>query len=158
MLKKRDLSDQKTIIDFQEYVTDRETLDLLFILTVCDIKGVSSDAWNNWKKSLLESLYFQTLKLVSKDIKVETRSERIDTAKTKLKGYLQGFKNEDIKKEALRHFDAYWLVLDTPTQKLIAEMILRLEQDPLQVEPAYDNDRDITKIIFVMEDHPGIFS
>ena len=156
--QKRDLSDQKTIIDFQEYVTDRETLDLLFILTVCDIKGVSSDAWNNWKKSLLESLYFQTLKLVSKDIKVETRSERIDTAKTKLKGYLQGFNNEDIKKETLRHFDAYWLVLDTPTQKLIAEMIIRLEQDPLQVEPAYDNERDITKIIFVMEDHPGIFS
>ncbi len=131
--QKRDLSDQKTIIDFQEYVTDRETLDLLFILTVCDIKGVSSDAWNNWKKSLL-------------------------AAKTKLKGYLQGFNNEDIKKETLRHFDAYWLVLDTPTQKLIAEMIIRLEQDPLQVEPAYDNERDITKIIFVMEDHPGIFS
>ena len=61
----------KTIIDFQEYVTDIETLDLLFILTVCDIKGVSSDAWNNWKRSLLESLYFQTLQLVSKDIKVE---------------------------------------------------------------------------------------
>ena len=96
--------------------------------------------------------------MVSKDIKVETRSERIDTAKTKLKGYLQGFNNEDIKKETLRHFDAYWLVLDTPTQKLIAEMIIRLEQDPLQVEPAYDNERDITKIIFVMEDHPGIFS
>ena len=96
--------------------------------------------------------------MVSKDIKVETRSERIDTAKTKLKGYLQGFNNEDIKKETLRHFDAYWLVLDTPTQKLIAEMIIRLEQDPLQVEPSYDNERDITKIIFVMEDHPGIFS
>ena len=58
----------------------------------------------------------------------------------------------------MRHFDAYWLVLDTPTQKVIAEMIIRLEQGPLQVEPSYDNERDITKIIFVMEDHPGIFS
>ena len=58
--QKRDLSDQKTIVDFQEYVQDRETLDLLFILTVCDIRGVSADAWNNWKSSLLESLYFQS--------------------------------------------------------------------------------------------------
>ncbi|MDC3067906.1 [protein-PII] uridylyltransferase [Paracoccaceae bacterium] len=156
--QKRDLSDQKTIIDFQEYVQDRDTLDLLFILTVCDIKGVSSDAWNNWKSSLLESLYFQTLQLVSTDIKVETRSERIETAKRKLEGYLQGFKQKDIKKEASRHYDAYWLVSDTATQKLIAEMIICLRQDPLQIEPSYDNERDITKIIFVMEDHPGIFS
>ena len=94
--------------------------------------------------------------MVSKDIKVETRSERIDTAKTKLKGYLQGFKNEDIKKETSRHFDAYWLVLDTSTQKLVAEMIKRLEQDSLQVEPSYDNERDITKIIFVMLNNSDI--
>ena len=156
--QKRDLSDQKTIIDFQEYVQDRETLDLLFILTVCDIKGVSSDAWNNWKSSLLESLYFQTLQLVSTDIKVETRSERIYAAKKRLREYLQGFKDHALERETSRHFDAYWLVLDTLTQKQIAEMIGRLEQDPLQVEPSYDNERDITKIIFVMEDHPGIFS
>ena len=156
--QKRDLSDQKTIIDFQEYVQDRETLDLLFILTVCDIKGVSSDAWNNWKSSLLESLYFQTLQLVSTDIKVETRLERIDTAKKKLEGYLQWLNDDSVKRETSRHFDAYWLVLDTTAQKLIAEMISRLGQDPLQVELSYDNERDITKIIFVMEDHPGIFS
>ena len=156
--QKRDLSDQKTIIDFQEHVQDRETLDLLFILTVCDIKGVSSDAWNNWKSSLLESLYFQTLQLVSTDAKVKTRSERIDSAKTKLKGYLKEFKYDAIEQETSRHFDAYWLVLDTETQMHIAEMISRLDQDPLQVEPSYDNERDITKIIFVMEDHPGIFS
>ena len=37
-------------------------------------------------------------------------------------------------------------------------MISRLGQDPLQVELSYDNERDITKMIFVMEDHPGIFS
>jgi len=156
--QKRDLSDQKTIVDFQEYVQDRETLDLLFILTVCDIRGVSADAWNNWKSSLLESLYFQTLQLVSTDIEVETRSERIDTAKRKLKGYLEGFKDDAIEKETSRHFDAYWLVLDTLTQRHIAEMIGRLEQDPLQVENSYDEARDITKIIFVTEDHPGIFS
>ena len=156
--QKRDLSDPKTIIDFQEHVQDRETLDLLFILTVCDIKGVSSDAWNNWKSSLLESLYFQTLQLVSTDAKVKTRSERIDTAKTKLKGYLKAFKYDAIEQETSRHFDAYWLVLDTETQMHIAKMISRLDQDPFQVEPSYDNERDITKIIFVMEDHPGIFS
>ena len=156
--QKRDLSDQKTIIDFKDYVKDRETLDLLFVLTVCDIKGVSTDAWNNWKSSLLDSLYFQTLQLVSTDVKVETRSERINTAKKKLKGYLQGFEKQEIKKETSRHFDAYWLVLDTTTQKLIAKMIKSLEQDPLQIQPSYDSERDITKIIFVMEDHPGIFS
>ena len=119
---------------------------------------MSSDAWNNWKSSLLESLYFQTLQLVSTEIKVETRSERIEAAKNKLKGYLREFKENAIEKETSRHFDAYWLVLDTLTQIHIAEMIGRLEQDPLQVEHSYDEARDITKIIFVTEDHPGIFS
>ena len=75
-----------------------------------------------------------------------------------LEGYLQGFKKQEINRETSRHFDAYWLVLDTTTQKLIAKMIKSLEQDPLQIQPSYDSERDITKIIFVMEDHPGIFS
>ena len=156
--QKRDLSDHKTITDFSKQVIDKETLDLLYLLTICDIRGVSPDAWNNWKSSLLENLYFQTLEIVSKDINVETKKEKINKAQITAKESLTDYSDQEIKEELSRHFDAYWLVLDTKTHLLIAKMIKNLNKQSLQIEVSYDGKRKLTKIIFVMEDHPGIFS
>ena len=34
------------------------------MLTVCDIRGVGPDVWNNWKASLLRGLYRQTRRAI----------------------------------------------------------------------------------------------
>ncbi len=156
--QKRDLSDYKTIEDFSKKIVDKENLDLLYILTICDIRGVSPDAWNSWKSSLLESLYFQTLEIVDKNSNVETKKQRVKRAQIALESGLKGYREQEIKRELSRHFTAYWLVLDQETHLIIAKMIERLGKEHLQIEFAHDEKRKLTKIIFVMEDHPGIFS
>src|SRR4051794_10686205 len=54
---KRDLADPKTIEDFVRQVQSPERLRLLLILTVVDIRAVGPGVWNEWKRTLLRTLF-----------------------------------------------------------------------------------------------------
>ncbi|MGJ8611190.1 MAG: [protein-PII] uridylyltransferase, partial [Octadecabacter sp.] len=60
MAQKRDISDPRTVRGFAKAVKTVERLDLLCVLTVCDIRGVGPGTWNNWKAVLIRGLYRQT--------------------------------------------------------------------------------------------------
>ena len=55
--QRRDLSDRRTIETFAEVVGTVERLDMLLVLTVCDIRAVGPGVWNGWKSELLRTLY-----------------------------------------------------------------------------------------------------
>lgn len=55
--QRRDLSDEKVILDFAAAVGTVEHLNLLFLLTYADINGVGPGVWNEWKDALLMELY-----------------------------------------------------------------------------------------------------
>ena len=61
MAQKRDISEPRTVRDFAKAVKTQKRLDLLTVVTVCDIRGVGPDVWNNWKAQLIRALYRQTL-------------------------------------------------------------------------------------------------
>ena len=48
---------------FRQAVKTTKRLDLLLILTVCDIRGVGPGTWNNWKAMLLRKLHETTAAL-----------------------------------------------------------------------------------------------
>ena len=54
---KRDLADPKTIDDFVRQVQSPERLRLLLVLTVVDIRAVGPGVWNDWKRTLLRTLF-----------------------------------------------------------------------------------------------------
>lgn len=58
--QKRDISDPRTIVTFAKLVGDVERLQLLYILTVADIRAVGPNVWNMWKGQLLADLYHNT--------------------------------------------------------------------------------------------------
>ncbi len=58
--QKQDISDPDVIHRFATQVTDRERLDLLYLLTCADIAGTSPKLWNAWKDRLLADLYTAT--------------------------------------------------------------------------------------------------
>lgn len=55
--QRRDLSDEKVIVDFAAQVGSVERLNTLFLLTYGDINGVGPGVWNEWKDALLWELY-----------------------------------------------------------------------------------------------------
>ena len=56
-VQKKDISDPQVVLEFSQTVGTPERLDALFLLTVADIRGTNPKAWNNWKRTLLETLY-----------------------------------------------------------------------------------------------------
>ena len=50
---KRDIDDPKTIFDIAESIQSPERLKLLLVMTVADMRAVSSRVWNGWKATLL---------------------------------------------------------------------------------------------------------
>ena len=158
MAQKRDISDPRTVRDFAKAVRNRERLDLLCVLTVCDIRGVGPGVWNNWKAALLRALYRQTRKALETGLEDLNRETRSREAKRALREALPDWTKTELDREIRRHYPTYWQGLHVTAQKILAEMLRDLPADELRMDLEPDEDRDATRALFAMQDHPGIFA
>ncbi|KII16058.1 protein-PII uridylyltransferase [Phaeobacter sp. S60] len=162
MAQKRDIADPRTVRDFAKAVKTIKRLDLLLLLTVCDIRGVGPDTWNNWKAALLRALYNQTREALENGMEALNRAHRGTEAKKALRAALPGWTKAELKVETARHYDPYWQGLHVTAHIDFAEMLRELTDldDPggmiVRLHP--DEDRDATRACFCMADHPGIFA
>ena len=65
--QKSDLADSLIINEFAAFVETQNRLDALYLLTVADIRGTSPHVWNQWKASLLRTLYLETKNNLTRD-------------------------------------------------------------------------------------------
>ncbi len=158
--QKRDISDPRTLRDFAKAVKTRKRLDMLLVLTVCDIRGVGPGTWNNWKAMLLRKLHQETAAALENGLEELNRDRRQAEAKRSLRHMLvaKGWDARAIRSEMQRHYDAYWPGLPTQTQAVFAELLSGLGADEIRIDLRADTDRDATRAAFVLSDHPGIFS
>lgn len=158
MAQKRDLSDPRTVRDFAKAVKSKKRLDLLTVLTVCDIRGVGPGTWNNWKAMLLRQLYRDTATALEGGLETLNRENRADAAKKLLREKLTGWDAKDIRTELARHYPPYWQGLSTETQVVFAHLLRGIRDDEIRIDLHPDADRDATRAAFALADHPGIFS
>ena len=158
--QKRDISDPRTLRDFAKLVKTTKRLDLLTVLTVCDIRGVGPGTWNNWKAALLRKLHSETERALKNGLEELNRDRRTGEAKRSLRHLLtaKGWEPKAIKAELARHYDNYWPSLPTETQFIFAQLLRGLGDDEIRIDLHPDTDRDATRAAFVLADHPGIFS
>ncbi|RJL05178.1 [protein-PII] uridylyltransferase [Paracoccus aestuarii] len=158
--QKRDIADPRTLRDFAKAVKTRKRLDMLLVLTVCDIRGVGPGTWNNWKAMLLRKLHQETAAALENGLEELNRDRRQAEAKRSLRHMLiaKGWEARQIRAEIGRHYDAYWPGLQTATQAVFAELLSGIGPDEIRIDLRADPDRDATRAAFVLSDHPGIFS
>ncbi len=158
--QKRDIADPRVLRDFAKAVKTTKRLDLILVLTVCDIRGVGPGTWNNWKAMLLRRLHKETASALQNGLEELNRDQRTGEAKRSLRHLLTARKWEPkaIKAELARHYDSYWSGLPTETQAVFARMLDGLADDEIRIDLHPDTDRDATRAAFVLADHPGIFS
>ncbi|WP_306154772.1 [protein-PII] uridylyltransferase [Roseovarius sp. MMSF_3281] len=158
MAQKRDIADPRTVRDFAKAVQTKERLDLLCVLTVCDIRGVGPNTWNNWKASLLRALYRQTRRAMEGGLEDLNREQRGSDAKRNLAQELSDWPAKDLKREKARHYPPYWQGLHVTAHVVFARLLRDLGADDIAIDLAIDEDRDATRACFALADHPGIFS
>jgi [protein-PII] uridylyltransferase len=66
--QRRDINDVQVVNEFAREVGNRERLDRLFLLTVCDIRATNPNLWNSWKESLLVDLYTSTRRALERGL------------------------------------------------------------------------------------------
>ncbi len=158
MAQKRDISDPRTVRDFAKAVQTRERLDLLLVLTVCDIRGVGPGTWNNWKAALLRALYRQTRNGLENGMEALNRERRGTEAKRLLREALSDWDAKDLRAETARHYPTYWQGLHVTAHVVFANLLKDLGTDEIRIDIHPDEDRDATRVCFALVDHPGIFS
>ena len=158
MAQKRDIADPRTVRDFAKAVQTVNRLDLLTVLTVCDIRGVGPNTWNNWKAVLIRALYRQTKKVLENGYEAITRENRGAEAKKNLKARLVAWDPRQVRSELARHYDPYWQGLHVTAHETFANLLREITDDEIKINLHPDQDRDATRICFALNDHPGIFS
>ena len=158
MAQKRDISDPRTVRDFAKAVQSVKRLDLLTVLTVCDVRSVGPDTWNNWKATLIRQLYSETKLTLEQGGEALNRENRMAEAKKILREKLSDWDPKDIKLETGRHYPPYWQGFQIGAQFAFAKLLKSLGADEIKIDLTPDTDRDATRICFALSDHPGIFS
>jgi [protein-PII] uridylyltransferase len=156
--QKRDIADPRTVRDFAKAVKTRERLDLLCVLTVCDIRGVGPGTWNNWKAALLRALYRQTRRALEDGMEALNRENRGTEAKAALREALSDWASKDLRVELARHYPPYWQGLHVTAHEIFARLLKDIANDEIRIDIHPDDQRDATRVCFALADHPGIFS
>ena len=156
--QKRDISEPRTVRDFAKAVKTRERLDLLTVLTVCDIRGVGPGTWNNWKAVLIRNLHEATADALENGLEDLNRDHREAEAKKNLRKALSGWDAKKLRAETARHYGPYWQGLPVAAHVVFANLLSDLKDDAIAIDLKLDPDRDATRACFVLADHPGLFS
>ncbi len=156
--QKRDIAEPNTVRGFAKAVKSIERLDLLTVLTVCDIRGVGPGTWNNWKAVLIRNLYASTKEALENGVEELSRGVKEAESKKALRNALADWDPKDLRTEVGRHYGPYWQGLPPATHVVFADLLRGIEDDEIRIDLKPDEDRDATRACFAMVDHPGTFS
>ncbi|HJV66312.1 MAG TPA: [protein-PII] uridylyltransferase [Geomonas sp.] len=80
--QRRDLHDERMIIQFARQMEKSENLKMLYLLTYADIKAVGPEVWTEWKALLLQELYEKAFAVLERgDFKLEAAGDRVKRVK-----------------------------------------------------------------------------
>ncbi len=75
--QRKDIHDVQVIEEFCLRIPSQEHLDLLYVLTVSDIRATNPSLWNSWKESLLKELYLSSQYHLSQAAPIQDITEQI---------------------------------------------------------------------------------
>lgn len=155
---KRDLDDPYTISEFVRQVRSPERLRLLLALTVADIRGVGPGIWTEWKAALLRKLYSFAERAMSGEDFTELREQKLRQVRAAILGspipWPQGEREEYLRQCP----DAYVAAFDAAAHFHLYGLIRRMQMLdlPLVVETRVSGN--ITEVVLITRDRPGLFA
>ncbi|HEY6007378.1 MAG TPA: [protein-PII] uridylyltransferase, partial [Geobacteraceae bacterium] len=158
--QRRDLHDEKMIIQFARQMGKSEHLKMLYLLTYADIKGVGPDVWTEWKALLLQELYDKTFQVLERgDFKLEASSERVRNVKRQVVELLEHDYPVAQVKEELRALTTRHILSNSP--EIISghvKTLLALGENTMVTRVDHETDKGYSNFTICTLDIPGLFS
>ena len=157
---KLDIDDPETIRGLAQQVQSPERLNLLFILTVADIRAVGPKVWNGWKATLLQETYHRANEMMSGGLIGDTRAARIKSRQEETRALLRDFTDQEFEAFVAKTYPNYWFSFDPPSLSRHARLTRAADRDsvPLTLDTRVDPARAVTEVTLYTADHPGLFS
>jgi [protein-PII] uridylyltransferase len=155
--QQRDLTEPSLIESFARRVGTLERLNLLFLLTYADHRGVGPGIWNEWKASLLTELYARTREWLLG--RTETDSKEHGARAKAVKSLLAEFPAEDLERHFARLPERYLRAADAPRMERHFRLLRSLGAKPAAAEWRDCEDGHCTELtVAAAKDRPGLFA
>ncbi|MFH1076819.1 MAG: [protein-PII] uridylyltransferase, partial [Pseudomonadota bacterium] len=155
---RRDLGDEKVVLECARKIGNKERLRMLYLLTVADSMATGPKAWNDWVASLIKELFFKADHILQqKELVSITATAMIDDKKFFVLKRLSGY--GDYTEKIFRQLSPRYL-LATPVEDIVRH--IELAKDIEQKGVVFDVDKkigeDYRKLTIITKDFPGLFS
>jgi [protein-PII] uridylyltransferase len=158
--QRRDLHEEKTIIETAQTVGDIQRLKLLYLITMADLKAVGPGIWNDWKDSLITELFLETNRAIEQgEISHEEMLEKIYFSRAFVEEHLareHGLPQVRAQLDALSE-RAYAVYTPGVLTHFIG-MCLKMGENPIALSWRQARNGAYTNLYVVTRDFPGLFS
>ncbi|MBN2418015.1 MAG: [protein-PII] uridylyltransferase [Deltaproteobacteria bacterium] len=164
---RRDLNDEKVIIQSARTIGNIDRLKALYILTWADSKATGPRVWNEWTGNLIQEMFFKVLHILERgELATPDTSLRI----AKLKRQLKKLTAHSMDKQTFEQYfevmpPRYKLSIPAPEavrhMELVEELKRRLfegETAPFIFEFRENTIGGFCEVCFIAKDRPGLFS
>jgi len=158
--QRRDLHDERMIIQFARQMEKSENLKMLYLLTYADIKAVGPEVWTEWKGLLLQELYEKAFQVLERgDFKLEASGDRVRRVKRAIYDLLREDYPQQIVKDELQSLTTRHLLSYTP-EVIAAQLrtLLALTDNLLVLKLSHETEKGYTNCTVCTYDVPGLFS
>jgi [protein-PII] uridylyltransferase len=158
--QRRDLNDEKTVVQVAQIVQDVDVLHMLFLLNIADSFATGPMARSDWKIFLLIELYVKVRRVLEKGILATPDATRqIFLKKEAVRNKLsEEFKEEDVLGLIEQVSSRYFLNISSEEMFSHFRMALSLGKNAYLWELKGIRDASVTKVILCTHDKPGLFS
>lgn len=158
--QRRDLHDEKMIIQFARQMEKSENLKMLYLLTYADIKAVGPDVWTEWKAMLLQELYEKAYAVLERgDFRLEARGERVKGVKKRvLELFADEFPAAQVRRELNAMTTRHLLSNNPAVLTEHVRLLLELEETNLVMRVTHEVESGYSNFTICTFDMPGLFS
>jgi [protein-PII] uridylyltransferase len=160
---RRDLEDERTIVNFAQTVGSSTNLKMLYLLTFADVKGVGPDIWNPWKAALLGELYVKTLDVLEEMEKGGFEKQDTRAGLRRIQGRIRRELSKDYPAEKVNLFieampARYFLT--TSEAEILAHFALMEQFAGTGAVSSVDHfpEKDCSSVVVCTHDRPGLFA
>ena len=161
---RRDIQDEKTVLDLADTVGTAENLKCLYVLTYSDVKAVGPDVWNNWKGALLEELCNRTLNVLEEREKGESARPDRDLKAQRIQDRLMAqlgaeHPAEEVRREFIDAMpDRYFLTTPEEAMPFHYRLLRRLGDEPFLAAVFHHPEHGHSEVAICAHDQPGLFA
>jgi [protein-PII] uridylyltransferase len=164
---RRDLNDEKVVVQCARTIEDAERLKMLYLLTWADARATGPRAWSEWTANLVQELFFKLLHILKgNELATRQASSKVEQTQSEVRRFVQGRMDTAALEQAFEMMSPrYLLHVGAPDISDHLGLVLRLREKVDRKTPfAFVLEakklewEGCWELTFVAEDRPGLFS